>query len=96
MELHEGEMVFVRRYSKLPEHWVENMAPLMGKLVVVSKVAKLSNNKIIKVKTLFGDRVIWNFHEDDFEKTTWKIKLSLNKATELLSMCLGADVEIEV
>ena len=42
MELHEGEIVFVRRYSKLPEHWVENMAPLMGKLFVVSKVTKLS------------------------------------------------------
>lgn len=96
MELHEGEIVFIRRYRELPEHWVENMAPLMGELVVVSKVAKLSNRKIIKVKTLCGDRVIWNFHEDDFEKTTGKIKLSLNKATELLSMYLGADVEIEV
>lgn len=92
MELHEGEIVFVRRYRKLPEHWVENMAPLMGKLVVVSKVKKLSNNKIIKVKTIGGDRVIWNFHEDDFEKVT---KISLNKATELLSMYLGVDVEIE-
>lgn len=92
MELHEGEIVFVRRYRKLPEHWVENMAPLMGKLVVVSKVKKLSNNKIIKVKTIDGDRVIWNFHEDDFEKVT---EISLNKATELLSMYLGVDVEIE-
>lgn len=92
MELHEGEIVFVRRYRKLPEHWVENMAPLMGELVVVSKVKKLSNNKIIKVKTIGGDRVIWNFHEDDFEKVT---EISLNKATELLSMYLGVDVEIE-
>lgn len=93
MELHEGEIVFVRRYRKLPEHWVENMAPLMGELVVVSKVKKLSNNKIIKVKTIGGDRVIWNFHEDDFEKVT---EISLNKATELLSMYFGVDVEIEV
>lgn len=92
MELHEGEIVFVRRYRKLPEHWAENMAPLMGELVVVSKVKKLSNNKIIKVKTIGGDRVIWNFHEDDFEKVT---EISLNKATELLSMYLGVDVEIE-
>ncbi len=92
MELHEGEIVFVRRYRKLPEHWVENMAPLMGELVVVSKVKKLSNNKIIKVKTIGGDRVIWNFHEDDFGKVT---EISLNKATELLSMYLGVDVEIE-
>ena len=92
MELHEGEIVFVRRYRKLPEHWVENMAPLMGELVVVSKVKKLRNNKIIKVKTIGGDRVIWNFHEDDFEKVT---EISLNKATELLSMYLGVDVEIE-
>ena len=96
MEVTVGQMVRIKIYEESPTHWVEAMTPLMGALVIVSRIKKIKNNAVVKVENICGDRVIWNFHEDDFEEVTGKRKLSLNKATELLSMYLGEDVEIEV
>lgn len=96
MEVTAGQIVRIKIYDEIPTHWVEAMIPLMGDLVIVSRIKKIKDNAVVKVKTIDGNRVIWNFHEDDFEKVTTKRKISLNKATELLSMYLGIDVEIEV